>query len=137
MAVTPRTLATLEAIPARQQRYCTCGDWQFFPNDECLISVSAQEDWRHELLIAIHELVEAALCRQRGISQKAVDAFDMAFEQGRDLGDESEPGDAPDAPYRREHRFAENIERQLAHELGVNWREYDEALQKSCHNGQE
>ena len=64
-------------------------------------------------LIALHELVEVMLCRQRGITQQAVDDFDMAFK-----GD-GEPGDEPDAPYRREHQFANKIENMVAHEMGM------------------
>ncbi|HEX5232935.1 MAG TPA: hypothetical protein VFW56_11920 [Bradyrhizobium sp.] len=66
------------------------------------------------LLVAIHELIEATLCRARGVTQQAVDAFDAAYE-----GD-GEPGDDPASPYRREHRFAMIVEMMLAHELGLD-----------------
>jgi len=32
---------------------------------------------------------------------------------------DGEPGDLPDAPYRKEHRFAMLIEHMMAHELGI------------------
>ena len=35
------------------------------------------------------------------------------------------PGDNINAPYRREHFFATNIERLFAGELNVDWFEYD------------
>jgi hypothetical protein len=49
----------------------------------------------------------------------------MAYEAKRKPGDTSEPGDDAKAPYHREHVFATKIERLLAVELGVNWRDYD------------
>ena len=62
------------------------------------------------------------LTRYRGISEETIGDFDMAFEKKREAGlVRGEPGDAPDAPYRREHFFATNVERLLAAELGVDW----------------
>ena len=56
----------------------------------------------------------------------AIGSFDQAFEKKREQGlVRGEPGDAPDAPYRREHLFATNIERLLAAELGVDWAVYE------------
>ena len=39
-----------------------------------------------------------------------------------------EPGDDPRAPYHREHEFAGCVERLLAHELGIDWNDYEDAL---------
>lgn len=38
------------------------------------------------------------------------------------------PDDRPQIPYRREHFTATNIERQVAAELGVDWKEYEQAI---------
>jgi hypothetical protein len=38
------------------------------------------------------------------------------------------PGDDPRAPYHKQHVFAENIERLLAAELGVDWSAYDKEV---------
>jgi hypothetical protein len=54
-----------------------------------------------------------------------VDVFDMAYEKTRPDGDDSEPGDSPDAPYRNEHFFATSIERLIAAEFGVDWMLYE------------
>jgi hypothetical protein len=51
-----------------------------------------------------------------------VDDFD--FSCPKDV----EPGDHPDAPYKREHCFATGIERLLAAELGVDWTAYEHTL---------
>lgn len=106
-----------------EQRYDTCGDWQFNEKDGSLtITVSQMHNWKQELCVALHELIEATLCRSRGITDDEVTQFDKLF-NGPD-----EPGDATDAPYRKEHFFATSIERLFAAELGVDWKEYEEAL---------
>ncbi len=118
----------IDTIPHYLQAYPTVGNYREYPNGEWGVEVSALPDWRYELLVALHEIIEAALCKQREIAWADIDAFDIAYEFARSSGDTSEPGDAPDAPYRREHRFAENIERQIAHELGVDWAIYEQAI---------
>ena len=90
-------------------------------NGDLLISVSKMSDPRYETLVAAHELIEAMLCRQAGISERAVDAFDRHYEAHRKAGDQSEPGDDPRAPYHRQHVAATKIERELAALLGVVW----------------
>lgn len=119
---------TIETIPHEQQRYPTVGDWQYDESGNLTIRVSQLSDWRREALIAVHELVEVILCKGVGLSQEAVDAFDIAFEKKRAPDDDSEPGDNPNAPYRRQHCFATAVERMLCAELGVSWEEYEEEL---------
>ncbi len=65
------------------------------------------------------------LCKERGITEQSVTDFDIDFEKKRPEGNVDEPGDAVDAPYRKEHFFATNIERLMSEQLGVNWQEYD------------
>jgi len=119
----------IEVIPHDQQRYPTCGDWFFDADGNLTIRVSRMSDWRHEALVAVHELVEVLLCKQRGISQSEVDAFDKQFEANRPEGNEDEPGDDPDAPYRKEHFFATNLEALLSAELDVEWPTYEKEVQ--------
>ena len=118
----------IRTIPHTSQRYDTCGDWYTDGQHFTHILVSEMHNWKYELLVALHELVEQSLCRDRHITEEAVTAFDQDFEAQRLEGDDSEPGDAPLAPYRREHNFATNIERQLAHELGIDWVAYEKAI---------
>ena len=118
----------IETIPNREQRYHTSGDWYVDPDGTIQIRVSELSDWRREALIAVHELWEGLICKHRGITQDAVDAFDMEFEANRDAEDESEPGDQPDAPYRREHCSVSGVERILASELDVQWKDYEEEI---------
>jgi hypothetical protein len=122
---------SIQSIPEEQHRYPTTGDWWFEPDGRLRIAVTEWGNPDHEFLIAFHELVEVWLCRRRGITTEAVDAFDMAYERNRREGDTSEPGDDPRAPYYREHQFASGMERLMAAELGVNWQEYGGFIEES------
>jgi hypothetical protein len=118
----------LRTIPHSEQRYETCGDWENLPEGSLRISVSDMGNDDYAFLVAIHELVEVWLCNKRGITDEAVSAFDIEYEKNRPEGDESEPGNHPDAPYRKEHFFATNIERMIALELGLDWEKYSKAV---------
>lgn len=120
---------TIKSIPSQLQRYTTAGDYsddRFGTN----IRVSIMKNEDYEFLVALHELVEQYLCRKRGVSEKKITAFDVMFEKEREAGKwtDEEPGDDPRAPYRKEHFFATNIERQMAHELGIDWEKYDKLV---------
>ncbi len=117
----------IESVPHKNQRYPTVGDW-FERKGVQRFCVSKMPDWRWEFLVVIHELIEWALCRHEGIPEKPITAFDEQFEKKRKLGYyhiEDEPGDHPDAPYRRQHFLATSIERILAFALHVDWAQYE------------
>jgi hypothetical protein len=121
----------IETIPHEEQRYPTVGDWFFDhprPDKILTIRVSRMGDWRYEVLVAVHELVEVLLCLHKGVSQKSVDKFDMKYEAARKRGDESEPGDDPRAPYKDQHCIATAVERLLAPMLGVSWKKYEQKI---------
>jgi hypothetical protein len=109
---------TIKTIPYERQRYDTIADW-FFEGDNLVILVSEMEDWRYEALLAIHELVEAILCQDRGIREEDVTEFDINNPYSE------EPGDELGSPYRREHFFATNIERLMSEQLKVEWNNYE------------
>jgi len=117
----------VEIIPHTEQRYRTVGDWQM-DSDKLLISVSETGNWRYNVLIAVHEIIEVLLCKHDQVPQASVDQFDMDYERGRLPGDYSEPGDCPSAPYHRQHCLATGVERILAAALGVKWLEYEKAI---------
>ena len=119
---------TIETIPHDQQRYPTVGDWLFEKNGDLVIRVSDLGDWRYNALVGLHELVEVLKCKNDGVTQEEVDRFDMAYEKIRPEGDDSEPGDSPISPYRKQHCLATGIERIMAAELGVDWKIYDDAV---------
>lgn len=117
----------VETIPHDHQRYPTCGDW-WWDGDTLQMRVSELGDWRMEACIAYHELFEALACLSAEVSQESVDAFDREYEANRKLGEKSEPGDDPRAPYYQQHQAAMVAERHLANVLGVRWVDYEERL---------
>lgn len=126
----------IETIPHDQQRYPTVGDWEFLQppfvkEGDVGISIKISElgDWRMEACVAIHEAIEVLMCKQNGVTQQAVDDFDMTYEKARKEGDESEPGDDAKAPYYKEHQIATGVERILAVELGLDWNSYENKIQ--------
>lgn len=124
-------IIVVESLPFDQMRYPSAGDYL---TDEtgCLeVWVASLPDHRYEFLVAIHEIIEATLCRDAGVTDAEIDAFDMQYEADRALGHhspDSEPGDDPGAPYRRQHLMATAIEKMLAAAMGVDWRAYEEAI---------
>lgn len=111
------TLSVLR-IPHNDQRYDTCGDWTW-DGDDLTIRVSILPEPKYEILIVVHELIEAVLCTRAGITQAQVDEFDMMFDGP------GEPGDHPYAPYHTQHVFATRIENLLCEALGLNWDAYN------------
>lgn len=119
-----RTLLTVEVIAHKNQRYETAGDWWFGDDGALHVRASDVGDDRYALLIALHEAVEALACREHGVTDEAVCAFDRAFNAAHDLENE-EPGEDPAAPYFKEHAIADVVERLAATQLGVVWRDYE------------
>jgi hypothetical protein len=123
----------INIIDHKDQRYPTVGDWQF-KKDTLEINVSNLgtdlPGTKMNCLVALHELVEALLCKFSvpEVTEDQVDAFDIAFEESRKEGDESEPGDDLRAPYHSQHKIATDIEKYLAVALEVNWEEYEKRI---------
>jgi hypothetical protein len=123
----------IETIEHQSQRYPTIRDWQFKSgagSETLFIKVSRLGNWRFEALIAVHELVEALLCKSNGISEEQVDRFDLDFEAKREPGDWFEPGSSPDAPYFHEHLKAERVEYDLARWLNVRFADFFDAIEE-------
>lgn len=123
----PRLLAKIELILHGEQRYPTAGDWQVDSDGSIRVLVSDTGHLIDALLVGIHEVVEAVLCQRHGVTQESVDEFDVEFAKTHDPLEE-EPGEDPAAPYRREHAVADVVERLVALEAGVVWREYDDRV---------
>lgn len=104
-------------------------DWFWEPNGDLQVQIGPMSDWRREVLLGIHEAVEAILCKNNHVPQAAVDAFDQEYDKTHST--DCNAGDDPAAPYRREHCFATAVERMLCAELGVNWKDYDDELAAS------
>lgn len=123
-----KRLATLDVIPFSHMRYATVGDWWLKGEGEFDITVAAMGDADSEFLVALHELVEAYLCRKAGITDEEVTAFDKAFEAKRQPGNTDEPGDESDAPYRQQHRTATLVEMIVADAAGVDWKQHEKTV---------
>ena len=116
-------------IPESQQRPEVNGaDWYFDDKGDLQVRVSPMSDWRYEVALAFHEAFEACLCKNNGVTQQAVDKFDMAF----DLAHPDEPdlnaGDEQDAPYVVEHNYATIVDRLFIGACGLKWKDYDTEL---------
>lgn len=114
----------LKSIPHDNHRYATAGDY-FHNGTEWVIRTSDLGDWRFNCLLQIHELVELVLTQAGGVSEKAITAFDRGYYRTHP---DEEPGDCPHCPYHRQHLQAEIIERALCEFLGLDWRDYEKAL---------
>jgi hypothetical protein len=120
---TPPLSVLLRSVPAHKQRYATVGDWQTVAG-RTTITVSDTGHPDDAFLVAIHELVEWYLCQKAGVTEQQVDAFDMQpLREGYD-----EHGDDPTAPYHRQHEIAGVVERLVAHELGIDWKDYGDRI---------
>lgn len=114
----------VKTIPQKEHRYPTLGD---YVGHEKLrfIQVSDMGNAKYEFLIAMHELIEQALCLERGVPEELITKFDIEFDKS---GKEGEPGDDPLAPYHKEHVYASAIEYSLCKELGLDPNAYDRFL---------
>lgn len=120
---------SIVTIPHKQQRYPTVGDWIIdYEKKSHTIFISDLNNWRYEFCVAVHELVELFYCMHSGIRQESVDIWDMTYEKTRKVGDNSEPGNDPKAPYHTQHKFATFVERAVAFVLGVNWETYEKVI---------
>jgi hypothetical protein len=115
----------IKTIPKEKHRYPTLGDY-YYEGDQLTVVVSEMANPTNEMLVAIHELVEAYLCEQKGIPFESIDQFDHGFEG------EDEPGDDPNAPYYWQHQVASLVERLLTQHVGIPWQEYDAAVSEFC-----
>ena len=121
----------IDIVDHKNQDYDTVGNWNFTEineESELTITVSRMNDWRYEVLVGLHEAIEAILCYDRGISEQSVTDFDVNFEVIRKNGNTEEPGDNKDAPYRKEHKFSTKIEMMICKELGIDWKTYSQAV---------
>ena len=112
------TRIIIDFIPHDTQEYDTMGNWRVLPNGEWLIEVDQEIGPKAGIAVGIHETIEMALCLARGITEPSVSDFDKSHLQS------TQPGDESDAPYRKEHEFATDIERLICRELGVDLQSY-------------
>jgi hypothetical protein len=132
----------VSVIPHKYQRYHSMGDWRFIEqwsggNAALFVRVSDTGIEHYNMLLAMHEIWEALLCHERGITDKQVDEFDAWHlkKYGPANADHEEPGDHPLAPYRDEHCAATAIERQLCSEYEIPWYGYTQRVDEVYKEG--
>jgi len=110
----------IKTVDPSAMRYPTAGDWEWLPDGALMLKVP---DYGGRdisvILVAIHEMIEAFLCRRDGISEEEVTKFDT------DNPKLEEPGDDPRAPYHRQHIIAMALEREAAIATGTDWATHD------------
>jgi hypothetical protein len=122
---------TIKLIPPEEHRACVDGcDWYWDEQGDLQVRISPLGDWREETLLAIHETMEAIMCKHNGVTQQQVDEFDIEFDRTHPDLPDAGAGDDPAAPYAREHRIATGLEMVLCAELGVNWMAYMTRLEE-------
>jgi len=112
------------STPQEKIRASQMGDWWLFNDDTYVVHVLETLTPEAQLAVAIHELVEAVLCRKHGVREDQVCSFDEHYEAERQEGkhaEDDEPGDHSLAPYRKEHQDATFVERAVCHALGISW----------------
>ena len=121
----------IDIIDKSKVRYSTVGDFFYDDKGVLHIWVADMGDDDMNFLVALHELIEEHLTKKRGITEQQIMNFDMMFEDERARGlhtDDEEPGWDSRAPYKKEHSFAEAMERLMANELGVDWMIYNDVV---------
>lgn len=123
----------IETKPFSKMRYCTLGDYKIDNKGVLRITIADTGDDIFNELIAIHELLEELITRHRNIKEEDIFKFDLWVEEEVKAGrypDDAEPGEHPLSIYKKEHLFAEKIERMVAKELKINWKKYSKELNK-------
>lgn len=125
---------TIQSCPQERIRSNQSGDWWAHGEHQYTIHVLDTLLPESQLAIAIHELIEAYLCRKNGVTDGDVCAFDEHYEAERKEGkhkSDEEPGDDPGAPYRKEHAAATHVERAACHAFELSWQSHEQAVELS------
>jgi hypothetical protein len=110
----------IKTVDPSAMRYPTAGDWEWLPDGALMLKVPEYGgNDVSVLLVAIHEMVEAYLCKRDGISDEEVTKFDT------DNPKLEEPGDDPRAPYHRQHMVSMALEREAAIATSTDWATHD------------
>jgi len=118
----PRTIYKFIVQKPKKMRYATVGD--YYKTKDGWVIVSADLDNPDYIfLVFLHEFIELYLTQRRGISVSQITRFDKWFENEKSKGhfrQTARPGRHSEAPYRREHIFAEKIEKMIIKEIGIS-----------------
>ena|ERR1700743_999561 len=122
----------IKTIPNEKMRIPgSVGDYWYDSEGVLQIRVADLGDEFMEKSVAVHELIEEALTKRRGIPEPDIQAFDDYYNQRQKMGlvpYDSEAGHDPSAPYRNEHCFAESVEMGMFALAGVSWLDYENKI---------
>ena len=111
----------IKSVDPSAIRYNTCGDWQWLPDGSLLVNVPDYGGQHNSaFLVAVHEMVEAWLCKKVGLEEEEVSAWDKSHLELE------EPGDHPSAPYHQEHVLATAVERKVCAGLRLDWNKHND-----------
>jgi hypothetical protein len=115
----------MKISPFNELRYKTLGDYKTEDNGDIVIEAADVGDDILNLMILRHELDEYIMVRAKGIKDEDIIAFDEAHP------DDDDPGLLKDAPYRVEHAIADAQDRIILAHIGLTYKEYDDACNKT------
>lgn len=115
----------IEFVPQHKQRIPgQVGDYGETEHNIWFRITAFPEKPMYSVAILLHEIHEFYRCKQDGVNVEDIDAFDLAHPELDD------PGFSPDAPYNRQHREADVLERACLAMAGESWTEYETAIKK-------
>ena len=113
----------IKSIDPAAIRYVTTGDWIWLPDGSLQIFVPDYANENSAFLVALHELAEAWMCRDAGISEESVSKWDIEHP------DAPEPAEVEGSPYMDQHSIATQVEIRVAAGMGINWKNHDRWVQ--------
>jgi len=115
----------IKSIDPAAQRYVTTGDWIWLPDGTLQVFVPDYGNDNSAMLVALHEVVEAWLCRHDGIDEKVVSDWDIAHP------DAEEPAEVEGSPYMDQHSIATQVELKMCAGLGMDWNNHNRWVQNA------
>lgn len=104
------------------------GDYWYDNEGVLQVRVVDMQNEFYEKMVVIHELIEEAITKKKGLLEPDIQAFDEYYEKRREMGlvpEDSEPGFDKSAPYVMEHTLATAVEMQMCALSGESWADYD------------
>jgi hypothetical protein len=120
---------TIDFIPHKDHQFTTIGHW-FEDADGLHIQISRELNWKFQVAVLFHELIEVFMCEAQGVKTPECDVFDALFESEYERGvwpKSVEAGMDKRCPYRKGHIWGRRFERLVIFLLGASWREYGDA----------
>lgn len=118
----------IKTIPIEEMRYPTVGDYWYDEIGTLQVRVADMGDTFYETMVAVHEIIEEALTKKRGITEQQIMEFDLEFEAKREEGNLDEPGFDENCIYRKEHTLATAVEMMMCAHVDLSFKKYEEKI---------